>query len=245
MIVEPRCRPPAAIRLPVKHSKVRRQIAWEAARLIREQPEMRHSDARRSAVERLYPLGIRQNDIPSDAEVGQQIRVLARADQPAEWNRRFVVYAELLHPLGSVMQSPQSHPEGDALYHSLQVFMLAGEELPYDEELLTAALLHDVGKAIDRKQPLAATLKALAGIVTERTLWFVEYLPVAKSHIIGSLGLRARRRLESAEDFDELSCLAMCDLAGRQNGMVVPEVEQAVAMLQELSDSLDDLSDAE
>ena len=40
-------------------------------------------------------------------------------------------------------------PEGDALYHSLQVFALASDRLPYDEEFLTAALLHDVGKAIN------------------------------------------------------------------------------------------------
>ena len=40
------------------------------------------------------------------------------------------------------------HPEGDALYHSLQVFDLACEESPYDEDFLLAALLHDVGKAM-------------------------------------------------------------------------------------------------
>ena len=45
------------------------------------------------------------------------------------------------------------HPEGDVLYHSLQVFELARDELPYDEEFLLAALLHDVGKAIDPQRP--------------------------------------------------------------------------------------------
>jgi hypothetical protein len=30
-----------------------------------------------------------------------------------------------------------SHSEGDALYHSLQVFRSCEDRLPYDEELLT------------------------------------------------------------------------------------------------------------
>ena len=162
-----------------------------------------------------------------------------------EWNRRFTAYAELLHPLAEIKQSPHTHPEGDALYHSLQVFVLVREEIPYDEELLTAALLHDVGKAFDRKQPHAATLKALEGIVTERTLWFIENLPIAHSLMNGSLGVRARRRLEAAEDFDELTCLARCDLAGRQIGILVSEVEDALEMLRELAVSHDDLADSE
>ena len=63
---------------------------------------------------------------------------------------RFQVYEALLLPLEEVQQNRTYHPEGDALYHSLQVFELARDELPYDEEFLLAALLHDVGKGIDR-----------------------------------------------------------------------------------------------
>src|SRR3954471_1964849 len=62
---------------------------------------------------------------------------------------RFELYRLLLAPLEGVKQNPRYHPEGDALYHSLQVFELARLERSYDEEFLLAALLHDVGKAID------------------------------------------------------------------------------------------------
>ena len=77
---------------------------------------------------------------------------------------RFVLYRMLLEPLEGVKQSPKYHPEGDALYHSLQVFELAREERPYDEEFLLAALLHDVGKAIDPADHVAAGLAGPGGL---------------------------------------------------------------------------------
>src|SRR6516162_2816827 len=58
----------------------------------------------------------------------------------------YQIYRMLLLPLENVKGSPKYHPEGDVLYHSLQVFELARDRRPYDEEFLLAALLHDVGK---------------------------------------------------------------------------------------------------
>jgi hypothetical protein len=205
--------------------------------LISEQPELRHSDARRSAVERLFPEGIRQRDLPSDEEVGEQLRSLIKACQPQAWENRFSHYAQLLAPLAKVKQDPRFHPEGDALYHSLQVFQLVECQLPYDEELLTAALLHDVGKAIDLRDHNQATLTALTEIVTHRTLWFIENLPIAQSLIRGTLGVRARNRLETTEDFDELMLLAESDIAGRKCGVLVPDIEDALQVVQDLHGS--------
>ena len=51
---------------------------------------------------------------------------------------------------------------------SPQVFDLARDELPYDEEFLLAALLHDVGKAIDPHEHVLTGLEALDGFITER-----------------------------------------------------------------------------
>ncbi len=219
----------------MKVSKIRLQIACEAARLIRERPALRHSDARRMAVKRLCPTGARPRDIPTDAEVGEQLQVLSRTESPVDWQQRFDRYAELLRPLELVTQDPLRHPEGDVLYHSLQVYTLVGEHFPYDEELLTAALLHDVGKSINRRDAITAGLEALKGIVTLRTAWFLDNLPAGRAIVDGTLGARAMKRLKAAPDFNELMVLVDSDLAGRRCGVVVPDVEEALEQLLELS----------
>ena len=57
--------------------------------------------------------------------------VAAAVAESAEQVDRFQVYQALLLPLENVKQNLKYHPEGDALYHSLQVFDLARDELPY------------------------------------------------------------------------------------------------------------------
>ena len=104
---------------------------------------------------------------------------------------RFRTYELLLTPLEQVSEPPDEHPEGDVLYHSLQVFELARQWRPYDEEFLTAALLHDVGKAIDRRNHVAAGLEALAGAVSPRTAWLIEHHVEAFSMLAGAIGADA------------------------------------------------------
>ena len=47
------------------------------------------------------------------------------SDAVVERIDRFEIYRMLLKPLEKVEQNPTWHPEGDALYHTLQVFELA------------------------------------------------------------------------------------------------------------------------
>jgi hypothetical protein len=148
---------------------------------------------------------------------------------------RFHVYETLLAALETVKQDPERHPEGDALYHSLQVFALAREAEPYDEEFQLAALLHDVGKAVDPRDHVAAALAALAGHVTERTAWLIEHHSEATALREGTLGARARRRLEAHDDFEHLMLLNDCDRQGRQRGAQVPDVQDALDHLRELA----------
>jgi len=148
---------------------------------------------------------------------------------------RFQVYRALLLPLETVKQSREYHPEGDALYHSLQVFELAREELPYDEEFLLAALLHDVGKAIDPYDHVSAALEALAEFITPRTTWLIEHHMEGHALNDGTIGLRARHRLEESPDFEELQLLSRCDREGRVAGAQVSDVDEALEYIREMA----------
>ncbi|WP_437227891.1 HD domain-containing protein [Planctomicrobium sp. SH661] len=148
---------------------------------------------------------------------------------------RFQIYRMLLIPLAQVQQGKKHHPEGDALYHSLQVFELALDELPYDEEFLLAALLHDVGKGIDRDNHVAAALEALDGFISERTAWLIEHHMEAHRIQDGTIGARARRRLELHPDFETLQLLGECDRGGRVRGAAVGDVDDALDQIREIS----------
>jgi len=152
---------------------------------------------------------------------------------------RFELYRMMLQPLEGVKQSPKYHPEGDALYHSLQVFELAREERPFDEELLLAALLHDVGKAIDPADHVTAGLQALEGTITPRTETLIEFHMEAHAYRDGTLGARARARLTALEDFEDLMLLNEFDRRGRVRGAVVPELSEVLDYLRKLEAELE------
>jgi hypothetical protein len=242
--------------------RLRRRVAFEAARLIYAHEETQYGRAKMKAARRLATGPLGPDDLPCNREIRHCVQVIARSGR-AEQQRmlteteadraagrpvdaaestvdRFRAYELLLLPLEHVAQSPDNHPEGDVLYHSLQVFELAREKLPYDEEFLLAALLHDVGKAIDRREHVAAALETLDGIVSPRTAWLIEHHVEALSLADDSLGIRLRRRLEAAEDFDELLLLAECDRAGRAVGRPTPDVSDALRYIRELAEACEE-----
>jgi hypothetical protein len=137
---------------------------------------------------------------------------------------RWQVYEALLWPLEKVMQSVKYHPEGDALYHSLQVYQLALDAQPFDEEFLLAALLHDIGKAIDPEDHVGAALEALDGFITPRTAWLIEHHMEGHLLLSNSIGVRRRRRLRESPWFEDLLILAECDADGRVPGVQVDDV---------------------
>jgi hypothetical protein len=149
----------------------------------------------------------------------------------------YQVFRLLLLPLENVRQSARYHPEGDVLYHLLQVFELARDQKPYDEEFLLAALLHDIGKGLDAANHVAAGLAALEGLITDRTRFLIAHHMEAHDYRVGTLGARVRRQLEASPDFDDLLLLSELDQAGRVSGAMVGTVDEALGYLKELERS--------
>jgi predicted HD phosphohydrolase len=258
-------------RVPAASERVRRQIAREAARrlygtlipagkdhppnwLDLASPNDLYLAKRKAAA--VLGHRIRPGDLPSDAEVREQIVALERDSngepepldtmpEPAtdtgplsitDHLDRFAIYRMRLQPLETVKQNPKYHPEGDALFHSLQVFHLARDARPYDEEFLLAALLHDVGKAIDPQDHIAACIEALRGAVTERTLWLIEHHMDVLSGREKSLPARLKRELEASEYFEDLKLLRELDDAGRVPGQHVDSIDEVLAYLKGFED---------
>jgi hypothetical protein len=215
--------------------KLRRRIAAEAGRMLGSAGDSHR--ARLRAARRVARAWVPEERLPDHGEIrraaGAELKKAA-SDPPALAGDRFDDIAALVRMLATVNQDPVKHPEGDALEHTLQVFELVRGQRPYDEELLTAALVFDVGRAIDRGDAVAAALAALAGLVTERTRWFVEALPAARARAAGTLGHRARLRLESHPDFADLELLAEADRRGRVRGGESPSLDEAIAAVRAL-----------
>jgi len=215
------------------HNKLRRQILYETARLLKTQRESHVGRARIQAARKLYKGWVKPADLPSDREVHAELDRMMNFHQPAPEDR-FVFFRQLLLSLENVQQPKKTHPEGDALTHSLQVYDLVCDEVPYDEELLLAALLHDVGKGIDPLNHIEAGLNALEGTITERTSWLISHCHEARKVKEGSIGNRARKRLQESENYEDVLFLADCDVRGRQFGMRVPDLEDALDYIQSL-----------
>jgi hypothetical protein len=190
---------------------------------------------------------IAPRDLPTHREIREQLRMIADhesdslgglAHDPSREQEeavdRFRLYRVLLLPLEQWVPDLERFPEGDLLYHSLQVFELVRAQRDYDEELLLAALLHEVGQVLDRQNHVEAALANLDGSITERSAWLIRHHLDAQAIRAGTLGVRSRRRLEESPDYDELILLADCDRRGHVRGALAPDVDEALDYLRAL-----------
>ncbi|MDA0970296.1 MAG: hypothetical protein O3A60_07655 [Planctomycetota bacterium] len=212
--------------------KIRQRMALEAARLVNEGRDI--ATARYRAARAVQRGWVPEEDLPSIAEIRQ---ALTAASQPAL--DRFDRIAEAVGLLASVRSHPMIGSAIDGLEHALAVFAAIHAEHPYDEELLTAALVIHAGLAIDRGNPVQAVLDALGESLTPRTTWFVESMPLAEAHVAGSIGQRARRRLETHPDGEQAILLALASRRAaspdpQQRAMPAGDLGEAIAILRSL-----------
>lgn len=131
----------------------------------------------------------------------------------------------LLLALDGIRQDPAYHPEGDALFHSLQVFDLA-RAATNDRALWAAALLHDVGKAIDSATHDEMGADLLADIVSPRIVWLVQHhLDLLKTPRM------TKRRLRGSHALVDLQHLRRWDVGGRSPHAIVLSPEMALSMM--------------
>ena len=203
--------------------KKRGKIAAEAARRLTRGGDIRR--ARIGAARRLSREWVPDDDLPSSREITNELsrqRLLDDDDRSAGLvalvGDRFDKIAALVRPLSAVRLDGSCHHVVSLLDLTLLSFSYVRQRRPFDEELLTAVLLAEAGRVIDRQKSVQVILQAAEGLVTPRTAWFIEMRDSALSYSDGTLGYRARHRLVAHEDFDDVMLLAEAARAEEKGG---------------------------
>jgi len=134
-------------------------------------------------------------------------------------------FYSLLISLNRIRQDPHYHPEGDVLYHSLQVFQLA-HHASDDPELWAAALLHDIGKAQNTRHHANLGADELEGLLSPRIVWLIRH----HLHLLIA-PKRTRRWLRNTPQLRELEWLRSWDLKGRSPSAIVITPKKAINIL--------------
>lgn len=129
----------------------------------------------------------------------------------------------LLLDLDEIEQNPVYHPEGDALFHSLQVFQHAFKQNA-NPILLAAALFHDVGKVHGSKRHEIVGAEMLDGILNEKIVWLVEH----HLDLLRKPSFTEKQLKHKPTQLDDLRHLRKWDLAGRDVFADVVTPEEAV-----------------
>jgi len=130
-------------------------------------------------------------------------------------------YFSALERCKGVSQMDEHHPEGDVFNHSLQVLQWAFRETN-DTDLILAAMLHDVGKAVDMKGHDQVAVEMLDERLTAKTRWLIEqhmriwYLILGKMKRLGKV-----HELINHPFLPDLVLLARWDKVGRVPGKIM------------------------
>ena len=218
--------------------KKRGKIAAEAARRLARGGDIRR--ARIGAARRVSREWVPDDELPSSGDITKELsrqRLLDDNDRSAGLaalvGDRFDKIAALVRPLSAIRLDASCHHVATVLDETLLSFSYVRQRRPFDEELLTAVLLAEAGRVIDRRKAVQAIMEE--GLVTPRTGWFIEMRDSAISYSDGTLGRRARHRLGAHEDFDDVMLLAEADRAKKEETSCVLSLDKAIEILRSLS----------
>lgn len=220
--------------------KKRGKIAAEAARRLARGGDIRR--ARIGAARRVSREWVPDDELPSSRDITNELsrqRLLDDDDRSAGLSAlvgdRFDKIAALVRPLSAIRIDSSCHHVATLLDETLLSFAYVMQRRPFDEELLTAVLLVEAGRVIDRQKAVQSIKEAAEGLVTPRTGWFIEMRDSAISYSDGTLGRRARHRLVAHEDFDDVMLLAEADRAQKEETLCVLSLDKAIEILRSLS----------
>ncbi|MEK7486566.1 MAG: HD domain-containing protein [Planctomycetota bacterium] len=217
--------------------KLRKNIAIEAAKLLYDQLVTDFFSAKQKAA-RLFDVDEKTFSLPSDQEIRMEVLKIANLQESYLQQKQeepisetdYDTFYSLLLPLEEV-KGRFRHPEGDFLFHSLQVFELARLWHGYDFDFLLAALLHDVGRGIDFARHEEAGAYVLEGLVSERVLFLVRHHEDATQLKLNQLGHKRRILLKGSPYFEDLMILQELDQKGREPGAPIDTLEEALNYL--------------
>ncbi len=128
----------------------------------------------------------------------------------------------LLYDLEAVEEALPHHPEENALVHSLQAFELAHKS-GANPALLTASLLHDIGKSVSIHAHAHIGAELMEGLLPKHCVWLIEHHMdlVYESN-------RTRRLFKNTQALIDLQQLRRWDLQARVAKARVCTVEFAV-----------------
>lgn len=140
----------------------------------------------------------------------------------------FELLLDRLTPLASVQQDPKYHPEGDALFHSLQAFDLARDarEPPH---LVAAALFHDLGKSSTEGRHEHTGAAFLSHVADDRTCFLVAH----HMDLLRNAPATRRALHDEPELLDDLERLRDYDDRARRTEVYVTPMERALGWLLE------------
>lgn len=130
---------------------------------------------------------------------------------------------EVMQPMFSFLENTKNvpqrkvyHPEKDVFEHSLQTMYAAFQETN-DTDLILAAMLHDIGKAVDSHKHPEVAVNLLTDYCSIKTLWLIGQHMKFWDLVTGNMqNLAEVKALLGHPWFLELTALARFDMSGRK-----------------------------